>query len=468
MIDVGSDWQLFIDRYLVADERNACLKVHPPTLRETIWVPERPWEENTSWFPNVMQDGNRYRMWYRAESSEQSDVGWDLTAYLESDDGIHWERPNLGLIEFNGSRANNLVWTLPDTVGTNLCVFRDANPAAPADERYKAIAKAPKRGGIVGLVSADGIHWRPVQSEPIIPPPESDPMFDSPNIAFWDPWRRQYVAYTRGWIAAPPEALSPDYQYDRPQHAKTRTVRRATSTDFRNWTALDYLDLDLAAQPREQFYTNATIPYERARNVYFMFPMRYVHERNGPPEWSLPGLSDVSFLSSRDGIHWDRSFRDAWLRPGLDDDNWHERSMAIGFGLVQTGPKELSLYLVDRFRTPRLRFVRAALRLDGFGSVNAPFAGGKITTPPLTFQGVAMEINYSTSIMGAVQVEIQDEAGNALPGYGLDDSATIYGDELDRIVTWQGNGNVSAVAGRPVRLRFALTDADLYAFRFQP
>jgi len=162
MIDVGSERQLLMDRHLIEREQGIALKLHCPTLRETVWRIEKPWEGIVSWFPNVMKDEGRYRMWYRAEQGD-GEFGrtWDYTAYMESSDGICWERPNLGLIEFEGSKENNLLWPLPGTVGRCVCAFKDGNPAAPPEERYKAIAQGT--GGIKGIVcmvSADGIHWR--------------------------------------------------------------------------------------------------------------------------------------------------------------------------------------------------------------------------------------------------------------------------------------------------------------------
>ncbi|MBI3943781.1 MAG: hypothetical protein HY326_12265, partial [Chloroflexi bacterium] len=107
------------------------------------------------------------------------------------------------------------------------------------------------------------------------------------------------------------------------------------------------------------------------------------------------------------------------------------------------------------------------VRPDGFASVNAPLAGGEFTTPPLTFQGAQLAINFATSVLGTVGVEIQDEAGHPLPGHSLSDCEEIYGDALEQVVTWQGKADLPVRAGQPVRLRFALRDADLYAFQFR-
>ncbi|HOW19291.1 MAG TPA: hypothetical protein PLC79_09660, partial [Phycisphaerae bacterium] len=108
------------------------------------------------------------------------------------------------------------------------------------------------------------------------------------------------------------------------------------------------------------------------------------------------------------------------------------------------------------------------LRLDGFVSVNAPYAGGEFITKPLLFEGRKLTLNISTSAVGSVKVEIQDAGGKPLAGFAAEDCIEIWGDEIARTVAWKGGTDVSKLAGRPVRLRFVMKDADIYAFRFVP
>ena len=110
---------------------------------------------------------------------------------------------------------------------------------------------------------------------------------------------------------------------------------------------------------------------------------------------------------------------------------------------------------------------RLALRLDGFASVRASYSGGEMLTRPLTFSGRRLVINCSTSAAGSVRVEIQDLAGRAVAGRALAESMPIIGDEIDRAVAWKGGSDLGALSGRPVRLRFVLKDADLYAIQFR-
>ena len=155
-----------------------------------------------------------------------------------------------------------------------------------------------------------------------------------------------------------------------------------------------------------------------------------------------------------------------FLRPGPDPENWTERTNYIGVGVVPTGPAEMSLYFVDHFRHPSARLRRATLRLDGFVSVNAPYAGGEFVTRPLTFSGSELSINYATSAAGSVHVELQDAHGRPLDGFELGSSIEMFGDEIDRRVAWKDRPDLGSLADRPIRVRFVLKDADLYALQF--
>jgi len=135
--------------------------------------------------------------------------------------------------------------------------------------------------------------------------------------------------------------------------------------------------------------------------------------------------------------------------------------------VVAIGEEELAMYVQRDYGRPTQYLQRLTLRTDGFVSVNAPYAGGECRTKPLRFSGKELVINYSTSAAGSVWVEIQDEAGASIPGFAQADADEIIGDEIARVVSWKGNADVSGLAGRAVRLRFILKDADLYSIRFR-
>jgi hypothetical protein len=183
-------------------------------------------------------------------------------------------------------------------------------------------------------------------------------------------------------------------------------------------------------------------------------------------------ISDAVFMSSRDGLHFDRSFMEAWIRPGLDPrrESWIHCNTDPALGLLETAPGELSVYWIDHYGQPGSvpQLQRGTLRTDGFVSMHAKYAAGEFTTKPLRFAGRELVMNFSTSAVGSVRVELQDAAGKPIPGFTLADCPEIYGDAIDEVVKWKAGSDVSKVAGQAIRLRFVMKDADLYASEFRP
>ncbi|MBI3945359.1 MAG: hypothetical protein HY321_05535 [Armatimonadetes bacterium] len=440
-IPIGSRLELFVDDYLIDKMSDLSLRLHCPTPREIAIRFDSPSDGATSAYVTVFKDGDLYRMYYRGSGMVEG--GHQVTCYAESRDGIAWAKPSLGLYELQGSRENNIVWMGPEC--HNFAAFRDDNPAAPPSHRYKAIGGNPP----MALVSPDGIHWRKLLDRPIISRSTHDPHdygFDSQNNGFWDAARGRYVAYLRSRFEG------------------SRSIRRSLSDDFLHWMRMEQLEFTHA--PREataNLYTNGIIPYFRAPHLYLGFPKRFTG-RQAVPEHPHSGVSDGVFMSSRDGLRW-RFFAEAFIRPGLERNNWTERSNMPVWGVVPTSPEEISLYWSEHYRHPTSRLRRGTLRTDGFVSVHADFAGGEFVTKPLTFAGKELVINYATSAVGSVQVEIRDANGEPIPGFGL--TTPIFGDHIERVVAWPGGADVSQLAERPIRLRFVLKDADVYALRFR-
>ena len=156
------------------------------------------------------------------------------------------------------------------------------------------------------------------------------------------------------------------------------------------------------------------------------------------------------------------------MRPGQDQKNWTDRNVMAAWGILELHPGEISLYYSQHYRHPTNRMVRATLRTDGFVSVHAESEGGELLTKPLIFDGKELVINYSTSAAGGLRVELQDVQGGAIPNFRMEDCPVIYGDEIERLVRWNAGSDVSSLAGKPIRLCFELTDADLYSIRFRP
>jgi hypothetical protein len=487
-INIDSRRELFVDDYLI--ERlsgRAQLRLHRPTPREVAIVMDRPWEGNGGGYVTVFQDGDRYRMYYRGSHVVYTPKGYsephrEFYCYAESKDGIHWARPDLGLFAFDGSKKNNIVL---DGMGTHaFSPFKDANPKCPPDARYKALGYGSGKHGLYAFKSADGIRWLLLSPNPVI----TKGAFDSQNLAFWDSIRGEYREYHRDFHNG-------------------RNIRTSTSKDFLHWTEPKYLefadwqnaagkipDLEVSKFPPGrpgQLYTNQVLPYYRAPHLFLGFPTRYLDRGWTESAKALPrldyrklrgarsrregtALTEGLLMSSRDGNRF-AVWGEAFVRPGLRTrDNWFYGDGYQNWGLVETkslledAPAELSVYVSERSlqETGGTVLRRHTLRIDGFVSVQAPLAGGELVTKPLAFKGRRLTLNCSTSAAGGICVEIQNAEGKPLPGFSLEQCHEVYGDDLERTVSWQMGGDVGKLAGQPVRLRFALRDADLFALRF--
>lgn len=453
--NIGSRLELFVDNKMIDKMTNVRLVMHSPTPREVVFTPDAAWEGGGSAYFTILRDGEKYRLYYRGCGPQESD--WEHTCVAESADGVTFTRPDLGLFTFKGSKNNNIIYKGRGNnfwESHNFTPFVDPNPQCKPEERYKAVAFVPYwqgtgsvKRGLAGFASADGIHWKQIGYEPIF----TDGVFDSQNVAFWDRSRQKYFLYYR-------------------PNAPIRSIARAVSDDFVHWS--DPKLIDLGNTPPEHFYTNAVTPYCRDSYWHIGMPMRFVYlpkdSRVGFNEDKTDRLSDAVLITSRDGVRFDRTFMEAFIRPGLNSSNWGcpHSNQTPACGILQTSPEELSVYWEENWGSaPRIR--RGTLRTDGFASVNAPYAGGEFTTKPIIFSGQNLIINYSTSAVGSVSVEIQDEAGRPIKGSSLGDFSSIRGDEIEHVMSWGDKNDVSSLAGRPVRLRFVMKDADLYSYKFR-
>jgi hypothetical protein len=493
-IPLGSRLELILDDYLIDSMTPAAeLRLHTPERREVVMVTDKPWEGNAAAYRTVFQDGGRIRMYYAANHYDLGVKGMlghpSFLCYAESRDGIHWERPELNLVDYQGSRRNNIVLA-GDTVKIpgvdkllvdHFAVYKDPNPDRRPGEEYKMLVLGGR--ALYALGSSDGYHWKPIRNEPVI----TQGYFDSKNLAFWDPVGKLYRAYFRDFRDALTGA-------QRSQQSKTDAGRRyvrdimtATSTDFIHWSAPQWLEY--AGSPDEELYTNQIAPYYRAPHILMGFPMRYQDRGWSEPMRLLPNIehrqarsrvsprygtaiTDALFMSSRDGRHF-RRWAEAFIRPGPLANNWVYGDNNPAWGMIETAsatpgaPNELSLYAVENYwRGAGMHLRRFALRIDGFVSVHAPARGGEFVTHSITFEGSRLVINFSTSAAGSIRIELQDAAGHPIPGFSLAESPEIFGDSIDYTVPWKPGGNLGELAGRPVRLRFVLKDADLYSLQF--
>ncbi len=475
-LDIGSRRELFVDGFVIDSlSGEAVLRMHRPVPQEIAIVHDAPWEGSSCGYHTVFRDGDSYRMYYRGLHTDlrkpiDDDQLKPFYCYAESDDGIRWRKPKLGIVEFEGSKDNNIIL---EGIGThNFSPFKDANPNCRPEALYKGLGGLKSEGGLFAFQSSDGIHWSFIVDRPVI----TNGDFDSQNIAFWDPTLGRYRAYWRFFTEA--KEGQPRY----------RAIRTGTSIDFLNWD--DHADLTYVNSPDEHLYTNQVMPYYRAPHILIGFPTRYVDRGWSDSMRALPELgsrelrasvnqrygtavTEGLLMASRDGVKFKR-WNEAFLPPGIQRPGtwlyghqysaWHAVETE---STIQGAPNEISIYASEGHPTDvSVAIRRYTLRLDGFISVWAPFGGGELLTKPIVFSGNRLALNFSTSAAGCIRVEFQEPGGHPIPSFSLADCREIFGDELARTVTWQKGSDLGELSGQPVCMRFALRDADLYSLQF--
>ena len=471
VLDIGSRLELFVDRHLIDKLDGVELRLQEPQKKP---LPESPLPGA---YTTVIKHGDIYRAYYRDrdpdyKGARMTGFPGEVYRYAESRDGHEWTFPKLGLFEVQGTRENNVILREPPFVH-NFSPFLDGRPGVADRERFKALAGVEELvnvrllrnppgtppvqgelaeihrrfgfpegyvGGLYTFVSADGIHWQRSSDKAVINV-SKEKAFDSQNVAFWSEVEELYVCYFRTWV-------NPHTGRGGQPHG-LRTISRTTSPDFVNWSEPVAMEPNL---PGEHLYTSQTHPYFRAPHIYIALPTRFMPARGAS--------TDILFMASRAGsTSYDRLFTGAFIRPGLDPARWGNRSNYVALNVVPTGPAEMSIYHKSGYRY--------VLRTDGFVSAQASTKGGELLTKSLIFAGSELILNYSTSAAGSLQIEIQEPNGAPVSGFRLDDCPAITGDEIERPVKWKGNGDLEALSGKPVRLRFVMTECDLYSFRFK-
>ncbi|MFP4250246.1 MAG: hypothetical protein ACLFU7_11345 [Armatimonadota bacterium] len=434
--EIGDRLELFVDDFMIDGMSGGVeRRLHHPQPREVILQLDRPWEGDTCAYFVVLQDGDAVRMYYRGSSEESGQVA----CLAESPDGINFERINAGLIEHDGSTDNNIIWQ--GRGAHNFTPFVDTKPGVPEDERYKAVGYSHHGGGLGVFASPDGIRWRELLDHPAI----TEGAFDSQNLAFYDPLRGVYV------------------DFHRKVRDGVRDVMTCTSEDFREWT--DPVFVEYEDTRKEHLYTNAIQPYARAPHIYVGLPARFVPGRTKHPEHEHNGVSDAVLMSSRDGLNFER-WEEAFIRPAAEPEVWTDRNNYPAWGIIQTAPDELSVYWTEHYRHPTMRLRRGTIRTDGFVSVHAGGEQGEILTRPLVFTGERLVVNYATDAVGWLRFELCEVDGTPIDGFSMVDSEMLFGNEIAHEVAWRSEGDLSALAGQPVRLRVRLENADLYSLRF--
>ncbi|MFP4028143.1 MAG: hypothetical protein ACLFWL_10155 [Candidatus Brocadiia bacterium] len=466
-INIGNRKQLFVDDALIEKSSALELTMNPPHRTSNPLIQkDRPWEQGGPssgiWRMNscVLPENDTIRLWYESMGDD-----YRHTCYAESTDGVNFTKPELGLVEVDGSKDNNIVQSGPIGGGT---IWMD--PHAPDEERYRTLRKT-RPGGQLGLYSSpDGLRWETTRMYTI-------GSCDTQSVAFWDPAYDSYVLYTRLWIDS------------NDRRERYRTHRRLTSEDLSKWVddrvVLEADGDDLLApiktnRPAMDYYGGGVFKYPDQNGIYFMLAQAYWHWQRWEEgkRSDQPATTDVRLFASRDGRHFSRpggkrpfmrlgpagqfDSMAVWAMPNpviTDDEVW----------IYYAGSNKDHDHNIDP-ATPSGEHIgaisRVVMRLDGFVSADASYTGGEILTVPLRFEGDKLILNLDTSGGGWCVVEILDPEGNPIEGFSGPDAVPLVGNSVRMPVTWQNERQLSPLANKPVRLRFRMRDCKLYAFKF--
>ncbi len=472
VLDVGNEKQLFLDGALIDSEKDVSLRTHKPVRDGRVLIePDRPWEDRIGSYSCVLKEDGKIRIWYDCRQGDEIRL-----AYAESEDGIHFTKPEIGLHEVDGSKANNIVLPGPRIAGG--AVWRDPN--AQPEHRYKTQTKVYPSGELHMHSSPDGIHWKHYATPDI-----GDK--DTQSVIFWDPHHSCYLLYTRKWVQM--EERSEEISRQWHNAYRYRTVRRLESQDLRCWEneriVMEPDEIDRAVhdmptpRPPVDFYGAGVFPYEGADRTYLMFLQTFWHWVKWDKEGLGPSSIDVQLAASRDGKKFHRlGNRRPFMELGPEG-RFDSRFVWAMPRPVRMGD-ELWIYYVglnrehgpsgdlDPVAGRQLSGIgRAVLRLDGFVSVSGDYGGGWFTTPPLRFEGNRLEINADAGGGGSLEVELLDMKGDPIRGFTREESIPVTYNSVRLPVQWDGQPDLGSLAGSAVRIRFFVTNADLYAFQFR-
>ena len=468
-VDLGSHKHLFIDQSLVERSENVGLHVHPPRLGGVAIARDRAWEHHFHIMNTVADDNGIARLWYSTSRAGEGLNSFSY-GYAESQDGVMWRKPNLGLVAVNGRADMNV---LPPRPG-NGNVFID--PTRPFSARYKAFGlnDDPELGalGYGVFVSSDGLVFREQGCNGV------RAWGDTQNMAFWDDRIGRYVAYFRGYSL-------------REDGSRRRAVARWETDDL---NSRDGWDLNDAPDERHivtqlpiviacdeddpddmDIYTPSVVRYPGAEDVYLATLSMYHHfapdEMDGVDPPRNDGLMDIQLAVSRDGVTWSRPDRRPYV--GIDADGPGQRMLYAVQGLVMRGDRVLQYHTAfDQSHGHKgqnnpggvIRWTEQ--RRDGFVAAEFPYTGGDLLTRPLTFVGDRLELNVDASGSGEGRVELQDAQGQPLDGHALADSDRVLGNHVRHTITWHGSSDLGVPHGTPVRVRLVMRAAKLYALQF--
>ena len=466
---------LFVDDGNVAEMRGVERHIAPAhkSPENPLIHSEYPWEgENVFPSATVLYDAERmnYQMWYHG--SRQLSPREELCAlcYATSQDGLHWTKPALDIVagssqqdtvDDKGARANNLVMPWGDAIrgdAISATILPGTAPGRSLQYSMLYLTDGAPKAGVNLAVSPDGLHWTPAPENPVdaaesqaapvgdalicIAEPEANPLMSRSA-------RHECVAYYRLplRVAAQP------------------TLGRMQSHDLRHWTGHRAI-LSADAQDPPDAELRGLTPF---RYGDLTLGLLWVYRR-------AARRGELQLAASRDGVHWVRVGNRAPLLSSGGPEAFDYYGATRATIPIVVG-NELWFYYAGMGKplhsgTSTQRIGLATLTLDRFVALEAGREEGYVTTTPIDCSAqTQLLLNAVVNRRGYVLVEVLDGQDTGpvdqtpIPGYTREDAIPFDDNAVYHRVGWRDHEDLSALSGRPVRLRLILCRAALYGFR---
>ncbi len=435
---------LFVDDSSVASMVGLVRTIHPAkTHPAPVVEPERPWEEVRVYtYGSVMRDPatGGFRLWYMAHSR---------VLYATSADGISWNKPSLGVQDYEGSKANNIVFLNLHSPS----VIEDRATADPA-KRLRMIGNVG--GKYYGAYSADGIRWYGRTEQPLF-------LGTDTNTLTQDPRTGEFMAFFK----------------KKSNDVPGRVVWLTRSRDFVTWSEpklvfhADEEDNRWAKGPGQgtEVYNMSVVPHATG---FLGFPTIFrVMERlsaevklgNGQSRFNGP--IDVQLATSTDGEHWARTTPRVNVVPrGVPGSFDGGAILGVTSTVVDSAEETWMLYTAINtghggpIPPKRLTLGRATWRLHGFASLDAGPTGGQVLTRPLLISGGKLLINADAS-RGRLRMALMEVDGGEVPGFGLGDFEVLQTNATKAEARWKTGRDIPT--DRPFRVVIELSNSRLYS-----
>jgi hypothetical protein len=490
--------QLFLDDDLICEVHNIRRVIHQPIkiTPEPVIRPEHSWENvivGTRNAPFWVPDEKIWKLYYHGAAMEHKADGQSRLTYRQclaiSLDGLLWSKPKLGLVEWEGSKENNIVTSSEDFL------YHVIYDAKGGNECYKGLFTTSGMSDRKPAVSSDGLHWR-LLDVPAIPSQDQSKLI-------YDEVGRQYlltVKHEGPYGRSVYLSISKDFRdWSKPrlifhtdgedqELSRKRIAARMTDARFVPLTVNRPADYNV------DVYNMPIFPYE---GFYVGMPMLF-NQSGQTPIGNSDGFHHIELVTSRDLIGFERvASRAPFMETSYLGSGSYDIAQLIPADRPVVRGGELWFYssgnkgrfipsaiqtLSDGskrfgFPTDTGAIHLSRLRLDGFVSMDAGDLDGSLITRPIVLRGQHLFVNAQVREGGFLRAEILDATGrkpvaevlNAsgrvpIKGFTLSDAITVTGDQLEAPLAWQGGNDLESLAGKEVRVRFTLQNASLYAF----